>query len=352
MNVHITYKVHKTPAIEKEINHLIEKLRKRLQVFRPELVHLKGSMERTTPREGFRIGWNLRLPSGQFAAQESGASAISALKLASDDLLQQLSKHKDMLRGSQKKARRSAPQGRPRVQKPFEDTLASVPPTTACADDIRSWVNVNFQRMNRFVEGEIAFRETAGDLQPQSISKEEVIDDAVARALDDSISKPDRLGLEAWLYRMALQSLNQLSSSSTDEEEDIHLEDSVRMRVSRVADDPDSPVEKANDGVTQESRIADRRVASPEEVAYLDELIALMESALKGTTRASREAFILHTIEGFSLEEISAITDRKITEVEALITEAREHLRASARLHPSTVAVTATGRRGRFQSAS
>ena len=36
---------HKTPDIEKEINHLIEKLRKRLQVFRPELVHLKGVIE-------------------------------------------------------------------------------------------------------------------------------------------------------------------------------------------------------------------------------------------------------------------------------------------------------------------
>ena len=31
MNVHISYKVQKTPDIEKEINHLIEKLRKRLQ---------------------------------------------------------------------------------------------------------------------------------------------------------------------------------------------------------------------------------------------------------------------------------------------------------------------------------
>ena len=35
MNVHITYKVVKTPDIEKEINHQIEKLRKRLQLPRP-----------------------------------------------------------------------------------------------------------------------------------------------------------------------------------------------------------------------------------------------------------------------------------------------------------------------------
>ena len=40
MNVHISYKLRKTPDLEKEINHLVEKLRKRLQVFRPELLHL------------------------------------------------------------------------------------------------------------------------------------------------------------------------------------------------------------------------------------------------------------------------------------------------------------------------
>jgi len=42
MNVHISYKLPKTPDLEKEFNHQIEKLKRRLQVFRPELVHLRG----------------------------------------------------------------------------------------------------------------------------------------------------------------------------------------------------------------------------------------------------------------------------------------------------------------------
>ena len=54
MNVHISYRDHKTPDIEKEINHLIEKLNKRLQVFRPELVHLKGLIEQSSPGRGPR----------------------------------------------------------------------------------------------------------------------------------------------------------------------------------------------------------------------------------------------------------------------------------------------------------
>ena len=45
MNVHVSYRLHKIPAVEKDIQHQIEKLQKRLQVFRPELVHLKGMVE-------------------------------------------------------------------------------------------------------------------------------------------------------------------------------------------------------------------------------------------------------------------------------------------------------------------
>ena len=48
MNVHISYKVQRTPDIDKEIQHWTGKIQKRLQVFRPELVHLKGSVEQNS----------------------------------------------------------------------------------------------------------------------------------------------------------------------------------------------------------------------------------------------------------------------------------------------------------------
>src|SRR5712692_4962128 len=130
MNVHISYKVHKTPDIEKEINHHIEKLRKRLQVFRPELIHLKGSVEQNSVREGTSVSLNLRLPSGQMAVQESASTASTAVKKAFDDLLQQITKHKDLLRSSHKWPRlRGMANGRrePR-QVPFEQTIASIQP--------------------------------------------------------------------------------------------------------------------------------------------------------------------------------------------------------------------------------
>ena len=53
MNVHITYKISKTPDLEKLIKQQNEKLERYLQVFRPELVHLKGIIEDNSARQGF-----------------------------------------------------------------------------------------------------------------------------------------------------------------------------------------------------------------------------------------------------------------------------------------------------------
>src|SRR5690242_5300484 len=120
MNVHITYKVNKTPDIEKDITHQIEKLRKRLQVFRPELIHLKGIIEQNSPREGFMVSLNLRLPSGQLAVQNSAPAATAALKAAFEDLVQQLNKHKAQLRNAHKWPRwRGVENERPRAEVPF-----------------------------------------------------------------------------------------------------------------------------------------------------------------------------------------------------------------------------------------
>jgi len=110
MNVHISYKVPKTPEIEKEIHHRTGKIQKRLQVFRPELVHLKGAVEENSPREGTTVSLNLRLPSGQMAAQESAPTATAAIKAAFEDLLNQVGRHKELLRSSHRWRRRQSSQ--------------------------------------------------------------------------------------------------------------------------------------------------------------------------------------------------------------------------------------------------
>ena len=330
MNVHISYKLRKTPDLEKEIHHLVEKLRKRLQVFRPELLHLKGVVEQNAPRKGITVSLNLRLPSGQMAVQQSAQTPVAAIKSAFDDLLQQTTRHKDLLRSSHKwRQRRRSANSRPETQVAFEQTIAAVQPSTISADDIRSYVNANLSRLERFVERELYFREAAEQMVPDSVTREEVIDEVIAGALGDGGDKPDKMALEPWLYRLAIHAIGDLQARSSDHILSVHLEDSARAPNVRASDEPELQFHQPDETLTRESVIADRRVATPEEIASSDEMNSLVEFALAAANPRDREVFILHTIEGFSVAEIAAITDRKPEAISASITAAREHVRRS-----------------------
>jgi RNA polymerase sigma factor (sigma-70 family) len=329
MNVHISYRLHKTPAVEKDIQHHIEKLRKRLQVFRPELVHLKGMVEENTAREGISASFNLRLPSGQISAESKAPTAQAAVKTAFDELLQQLNKHKDLLRSSHKWLRRQkASVARRNASVPFEQTLAAVFPPSVSADDIRSYVNVNLSRLERFVERELYFREASDLIERDSISREEVIDETIASALGDE-EKPERLAIEPWLYRLAINALDRLSRPDEANGGAVHLEDSARKRNVKASDEPELQFHQPDEAITEETIIADDRIATPEQIVGSDELVRLIASALRDITPAHREAFILHAIEGFGVDEISAITGAPAEHISNSISAARDHLRRS-----------------------
>jgi len=331
MNVHVSYRLHKIPAVEKDIQHQIEKLQKRLQVFRPELIHLKGVVEETSPREGTSVSLNLRLPSGQMAVQVSAPNAAAAVKGAFEDLLQQVSKHKDILRASHKwqrgKRGDSARRGAAVREVPFEQTLAAVFPPTISTDDIRSYVNVNLARLERFVEREIYFREAQDSIAPDSISKEEVIDETIAAALGNGQEKPERLALEPWLYHLALRALDDISRTDESNGNAMPLEDSARPRNVKGSDESELQFHQPDESITGATVIADARVATPEQIMASDELLRLIASSLRDLGSGPREAFILHAIEGFSVDEIVAITGLPAERVLAFVSDARDHLR-------------------------
>jgi RNA polymerase sigma factor (sigma-70 family) len=316
MNVHFSYRLPRTPDIDREIQHGTEKVRKRLQVFRPELVHLKGSVEQNSSREGLAVSLNLRLPSGQMAAQETAASATAAIKAAFESLLGQIGKHKELLRNSHKWRRRRTEQGRPLPQVPFEQTVASVPPLTATGEDVRSYVNANFRRLHLFVERELYFRESSGDIESDAIRAEEIVDQAVADALDEKVEKPDRIGIEPWLYRLAIRAIDDFVARRAASETEIELR-GIRQRRR----------ESASDEARLQYHQPDRAAPTPEEVAYTDEMVALVQLALAGAAPQDRETFVLHAMEGFTVEEIAAITDRNREEIEQSIARARDRLR-------------------------
>lgn len=327
MNVHVSYKLSKTPDVEREINQQIQKLEKRLQVFRPELVHLHAIIEEKQVRTGIEVRLDLRLPSGDIATAETAASTEAAIKGAFEDLLERFGKHTDRLRARHKwPNRRRAGHTRPIAETPFEETVAAVPTPKASDEDISSYLNANLARLRRFVEREIVYRESNGDLQPDQLRVDEVIDEAIANALDHE-DKPEKLAVEAWLYRLALEALRDLSTRSREDVSSVSLDQPARVfEMSPTEDDSRLEFHQPDESVLPESVIPNPNISTPEDTAAQSEVISLIERALHGTKSRDREAFLLYTVEGFTVDEIVAISNRPQDAVRKSIQAAREYL--------------------------
>ncbi len=328
MNVHFTYKLSKTADLENLITQRIEKLQKRLQVFRPDMVALYGSVDEH-PKMGFNVALNLRLPSGQLAAREVGDTAASAIKTCFESLKEQLAKHMDHLRAAYKWPRRRRPAGRTRAesQVPFEETLAAVQADVVSAQDINGWLNANLEKLQRFVERELRYRNNSEQAYVRQITPEEVIDEAIANALDGRTEKPEKVTLEPWLYFLSRAAIDHLAEQARDAQGEVGLESSVRGEEATGSDEAMLQFHHPDEMLTNENVIADGGTATPEEIAASDEVMGMIEAALRNAHHEDREAFILFTMEGFTVQEIAVITERKPEEVRTSIAKAREQLR-------------------------
>ncbi len=323
MNVHFSYKISKTPDLEKLINQQVEKLGRYLRVFRPDLVHLKGLIEENSAREGVVVSLNLRLPSGQMAAQESSPTATVAIKAAFDSMAEQVKKHKELLRNHHKGQRRQ--DRTPVGTVPFEDTLAAVRPEHISSADISSYLNVNLPRLQRFIQREIDYRESQGQLRTGQVAVEDVVGEAIANALGEQHESPEPMKLEPWVHRLAMRAIDQLALENR-EDGHVPLERSHSEQNVYGSDESKLQFHQPDEQLSEENVIADPSANNPEELAARDELINLVETTLRDAGRDQAEAFILYTLEGFTLEEIADITNRSVEEVRASIRKAREHL--------------------------
>jgi RNA polymerase sigma factor (sigma-70 family) len=327
MNVHFTYKLSKTPDVENLINHQVDKLRKRLQVFKPDMIALYGTIDEDA-KIGYTASLNLRLPSGQMAARDSAESAQSVLRSVFDKLSEQLNKHKAQLRSQHQWPRtRRVERTRPVPQVPFEETLAAVHPDSVSQGDIDEFVNANLDRLRRYVERELTLRNANGQDGLRDVAVDEVVSEAVASALDENAERPDKVAIEAWLFQLARRAIDRIVRESASDVRDVALDSRAhKLNENSGDDDALSQFDFDADTVTSANSVPDGG-ATPEEIFANDEIIAMVQSALRGAKPEDREAFILFTLEGFTIRELSAITDRSEDAVRRSIRDARDTLK-------------------------
>ncbi len=329
MNVHFTYKLGKSPKIEEYLQSQIEKLGPRLHVFNPDMISLRGLIEEA-PKSGFTVALNLRLPAGQMAARASAETLHAAIRISFEDLTEQLGKHKEHLRSEYRYPRvRGSERQRIVPQVAFENTLAAVKPETISSGDVAGFVNANLERLQRYIERELRFRRNSGQRRLMEISAEEVIDEVIASALDEHRPRPEKIALEPWLYRLSRSAMDRLGNQLESGPKSVPLNDAELHPVEDVDGEEMMQFYHPDETVTNENLIADRRGSTPEDDASREELMTMVERALRKATKHQREAFLLFTMEGFRLAEIAAITERTAEQVQADVTVAREHLRRS-----------------------
>jgi len=328
MNVHVSYKAGKTPEVEREFLHQIQKLRQRLQVFKPDLIHLHAFVEQGNNRSA-SSSLNLRLPSGQMAAQKSGANALAAVKAAFADLLSQVTKHKELLRGHwTRKSRPRAVDNEPvavaaakavMIKKPAPAQLSVAEPS------LENWVNANLARLQEFVEGELQLRVAAGQIREGQVSCEEVIDEVMVSALSHEDGKADLLTPESWFHRLALLAIRRLIHSNADTG-NLSLDAPAGIQNVTGSDENVLQFHQPDDSLPEESVIRDANVRTPEEIFAGEEMVAQLGLVLHEVGAQDREAFVLYTLEGFTVDEIARLAGRSQEQVRKSIHHARERI--------------------------
>jgi RNA polymerase sigma factor (sigma-70 family) len=347
MNLHVSYKAGKTPDTEREFKHQIQKLQTRLQVFKPDLVHLHAMIEQDNGR-GVSASLNLRLPSGQMAVQRSGENALAAIKSAFADLISQVTKHKELLRGhwTRKSLRRAGRDKLTQMPIPAEAVNARGNGKThlrehnpapsqvrqpaaqtdhAALADVELWLSANLRKLEEFIDQELNFQIESERIREDQITREEVIDEVIVSALSHEGGKRELLSPESWFHRLALQAIRRLIHDNADTA-NISLDAPAGIPNVTGSDEIVLQYHQPDDSLPEESIIRDESVRTPEEIMAGDEFVAQLDVVLHGVKAGDREAFVLYTLEGFTVEEISRLAGRTGDQVRQSIQAARTHI--------------------------
>jgi len=343
MNVHVSYKAGKTPDVEREFQLQLQKLERRLRVFNPDLVSFHAIVDQENG-QGASTSLNLRLPSGQMAAQKSGENLVAAVKGAFAELISQLTKHKELLRGHWTRQARRASRERMADMPPLPviepvrtrgDRMGVAALRNADAgelngngenrNNIETWLSANMRQLEAFVDRELDFQIAQERIRDGQITREEVIDEVIVNALSQENGATHLLSLDSWFHRLAIQAVRRLITDNADTG-NVSLDAPAGVPNVTGSDENLLQYHQPDDNLAGENTIRDENARTPEEIFSDDEMVAQLDIVLREVKAEDREAFVLYTLEGFTVEEISRLAGRSVDEVRHSIEHARSQV--------------------------
>ena len=320
-------------AVGERVERRIQRLARRLRRFPPDAVHLHAVVEAHGSRPRVQVALALSLPSRTLAAQEEGELAEEVIGEAFTELERLLLKEKARLQGRRRRMRAAegarerwlarqgaaAPSAAERV--PFDPLEPHLP------------------ALSRFVEREIRWLEAAGDLIPGELNPRDVVDLAVARAMEGLARKPglaSRPDLRSTLLGLAARALR----GEVD-----RLRSERRRAVPVEAELPEVPPEEEvstlgseilefyqpDEELHAESVLPAAGIPTPESAEEARELQRCLLDALAALPASWRQVLVLSRLEGLSEEQVSEATGQDPQRIAWELERARDFLHARMR---------------------
>lgn len=300
-----------------EINRRVLQLEREVSVLPPQQTYLHCALWRgKESRAGLAL--TLRVGDVVLCSRAEDASPVAATGRAFAELQSQLSARMTELRAEGFWSRTSHNR---------DASEARGGPEPGTKREAVEAIDRHLTELYNFARREIASRQVAGGLSACDLMPEEVLDEVALTALERLDARPAGLDFQSWLFQLALECLDRRAREIKAEPESLlHLENAPQLSKS-AADDEIFEFYRPYEEIRLESLIADERVPTPEEALARREFQRYINRTLATLPRRWREAFVLYSVEGLTLEEVARVLRLPVDSARRFIELAREYLR-------------------------
>ncbi|MBP0593576.1 RNA polymerase subunit sigma-28 [Paraburkholderia sp. LEh10] len=329
------------PGMEELLGRLAERrLQPHLSHFPAELVRLHATLERSRHRSlhgnRYRVGLQLALPGATLACGDESSGLEQAIDHALMELARQVERHIAHLRNTDAWRRKERRTG----LRQLKTTLTEQ--GDAGMASFGELVRPLLPSLQRFVQRELSHLQARGDLAPGDPSVDEIVDETLARACEQMVTRTHRLEPLQWLYQIALSLLaEEVDRRQSEEGRCISLEGRLPVHLcERQDDDGESRLEYWQpDEVLRVEDVMPATDGTPEEVVSEREVRELLATLLTELPAPWREAVVLCRLEGLEAGAAAQVLGVTQEELQQRLAHADAFLRArlgDLRLTPST----------------
>lgn len=284
MQVHFSYPHGApNPEMERVIAVQLRKLTQLLGRFSPDLIHLHGVAEHGSPKQGPLCSLQLWLPTARLHARERARDLPTAVRASFDRIVQQVKRHKEVLRREGEWKRK-----RYRVRREAKEAQAGNLHLEN-RRDLHDYLDQVLPQLKLFVDRELHFRRLSGEPDGSEVQPEEILDEIVARSLEDHTRFSGTPVPFHRLLNVAIQVLNGAFKKTA----------ATRRKAGGIAGlESGDPV----------------------------------DLCLAGLPAKKRQIYVLHALEGFSFNEAAQVLGQLPSEVEESFREVSREISLAIRV--------------------